>query len=371
MKRIPTAPRDGERAAHGGRAERALHRAGGDVARAELARLGARGREALELGLGQPDAHLAVDHARRWPAPRRPRARRARRRARPRRPRRRGKPWATSVVSSATTPRPAARLSTTSSASGSRPFTASPPPARRSAARPRARAPCRRRPRRPAGSPRRRHRPRRSLDRARRQRREGRRRAVLVQHRPAGAALVHPRGRGRIAEHVELHLVGEDHVGRDGGEALAQARRPEGADRAPRREVDAHARAAAPRELRRPQRGRRDRVAHEAVAGQVQPRRALQPGRVDLARLEVGRDAAVRDHGAIAVRRHQRDHDARRAPRPAAPGRRRPARAARPRRARWRARRRASRSAGRVPPSAATHAATLAAWPPGVSALVQ
>ena len=61
---------DGERSADGRRADRALHRRRGEVARPDLAR---RRVEARELVLGQPDADLAVEHADR----RRHRARRA------------------------------------------------------------------------------------------------------------------------------------------------------------------------------------------------------------------------------------------------------------------------------------------------------
>ena len=56
----PGAAADRERAADGRRADRALHRAGGEVARAGLARVGA---EAPELVLGEPDHDAAVEHA--------------------------------------------------------------------------------------------------------------------------------------------------------------------------------------------------------------------------------------------------------------------------------------------------------------------
>jgi hypothetical protein len=56
----PDAPADRERAADRRRADRVLHGGRGEVARAELARLGV---EALELRLVEPDAHGTVEHA--------------------------------------------------------------------------------------------------------------------------------------------------------------------------------------------------------------------------------------------------------------------------------------------------------------------
>ena len=79
--------RDGERAADGRRADRALHDRGREIARPDLARVGA---EPLELVLRQPDDDLAVEDADRRRAPRPPRAPAAPTRARPRRPRRAG-----------------------------------------------------------------------------------------------------------------------------------------------------------------------------------------------------------------------------------------------------------------------------------------
>ena len=50
----------GERSARGRRPDRALNRAGGEVARPDLPRLR---RETFQLGLGETDPHLAVEHA--------------------------------------------------------------------------------------------------------------------------------------------------------------------------------------------------------------------------------------------------------------------------------------------------------------------
>ena len=57
---MPTGSRDRERAADGGRTDRTLHRAGGEVARPGLARVG---REALELLALEPHLDAAVEDA--------------------------------------------------------------------------------------------------------------------------------------------------------------------------------------------------------------------------------------------------------------------------------------------------------------------
>ena len=151
MNRIPDGGRGGERAADRRRADRALDRADGQVARAELARLG---REPLELVARSRPIRIRPS---RTPivAGIAPAARTAASLARPvSTPSGAGKPWATRVVSSATTARSSSSAVRTSSptwirsrirASLAIARAASTPPAARSAPRPRARGPARRR----------------------------------------------------------------------------------------------------------------------------------------------------------------------------------------------------------------------------------
>ena len=110
-----------------------------------------------------------------------------------------------------------------------------------------------------------------------------------------------------------------------------------------------------------------DRRAQERVAGQVQVRAAVEPGRVELAGRELGRDAAVGGHRPAPVRRDQRDDGAgaARDGRPAnldAVALERRAAAIPP--ASSSARLPTNRAS---PPSSATQAATFAACPPGPS----
>ena len=131
----------GERAADGGRADGALDDRRRDVAGADLAGVGA---EALELGLVEADAEHPVEDA--DVAGTAPASRTRRSLSRPTAtPSPGGKPWATSVVSSATTACRSASARPTSSDTRRTSFTASTLASRRSEPPRRGRAPARRR----------------------------------------------------------------------------------------------------------------------------------------------------------------------------------------------------------------------------------
>ena len=245
------------------------------------------------------------------------------------------------------------------------PGRASSRPAGRSALRPpRARAPARRR----ASRPRTRRLPRSS--------RPPSRHGSASRSAPANDAPAAPRLRiqatplDRAADDLVLVLVRKDDVGCQLLDAGRKPLGPEVADHAPRREVDAHPRPHGARLRDGGCGSESDRLAQEGIARDVEVVAALQPRRVDLVRPQLGRDAAVGAHRPLSGRVHERDDDA-------VPVRldradeldARVAAAARPRGAR----RVGSTFADepRRPPSAATQAATFAAWPPGRSTICE
>ena len=159
----------------------------------------------------------------------------------------------------------------------------------------------------------------------------------------AGAALQHAGRSGEIraAQQFPLRLGREEDVGRELVEELAEADRPEAPDLVPCRDIDRDARARLPREPRREERRRADRLAHERVAGDVEDV-AREPRGVELLRRERRRHAAVGRERAVAGL-DDRDDDAGRARSRPARGARRRAHPARARRALQPGRRRASR----------------------------
>src|SRR5579875_1591339 len=173
------------------------------------------------------------------------------------------------------------------------------------------------RPTRRAGTRRRTRRPPRRVDHLRRRRRELVRRAGS-QNAAAAVAALHDgegrrrRGRRCEAEQRPLRLGREEQVGRQLSQELAEARRPVAADLGPGRGVDRDAGAACPREPRRAERGRADRLLEERVAGDVEDV-AREPARVELLRRERGRHTPVGGERALA-RVHDGDDDAGRAP---------------------------------------------------------
>ena len=77
----------------------------------------------------------------------------------------------------------------------------------------------------------------------------------------------------------------------------------------PGRQVDAHSRAVAPRQLDRPESRGVDRRGEKRIAGDVQSV-AGEPGRVEVLRSEARRGSSIRGHRPFAVGRDERDDDA-------------------------------------------------------------
>ena len=188
-----------------------------------------------------------------------------------------GKPWATIVVSSATTGRPAASASATSveqtTSSG---VTALLPPAQRSVQRLRGRARCR---------------PRGSRPRARRRRPSGRRRRPRALRAPRGCLPGRPSRRGRRASRRALRRrLASASSSRSPAKTMSgsrcssrrQLRRSEGGDAASGGEVDADLCALGPRCPGGASAGFGDGSVQQRIARHVQDVGAAQPLDVDL-----------------------------------------------------------------------------------------
>ena len=316
------------------------------AARSRGPTLRADGVEPLQLGLGEADDDLAVEHAdRRRHRPAVAYAP-ARTRARPRRPRPAGS--RARRASSRARRRRAARAAPRATSSPTR-SRHRPELARSSAPLPRARAPTRRR-----GSPAANASPApvvsttRSATRGMRRRRRPR--------TPCAPRFTTQRV-AELAERLRSRSVANT---RSGASSRSRSRNRSSTSvhderstetRAPRRTGRARSRSAAAR----------DRLAQQRVAGDVQ-HVAIEPGRVELVAAELGRDAAVGRHRPVAAGCDRHDD----AGRP-------PAQARRPRRRAPRSSRATSSPAASSPrsptnrasaPSAAAQAATFAACPP-------